>query len=348
LSFAINRRLFGKVPLCNNYTLSHQYLFLMNAYKFQDNHYKPMLGRFADQTGAQVKNQLIEMPLSIANGYTRFIELPGDISALLSVCTYNNDFLFHRENGGQGFYVLQFDDVSWQEYVKKPGTDMHFEVRRKADICFFSPGMDRKIIREKGMTVRSVKVILSATWLEKYMGDSIEEQVHARFFQQFPDRVMNMPMNKEMQLTMADILTGKTFSDPNEFYLQNRILLLIEKFLYQLNHLLNNRHGLQQSEYTLRIVKAEQELTRRICGAPPTVAELARISAMSTTSFKKYFKEVYGMPVYRYYIKLRLLHARNLMEKKGYRAADAGREVGYQNMHHFSQAYSKEFGVYPS
>jgi AraC-like DNA-binding protein len=317
----------------------------MTAYTFHENNYSRILGNFAMQTGVPEKGQVIEMPASIATGYTKVVELPGNISALVSECTYTSDFIFQRQKDERDFYVLQFDELVFPRYEKPPGAAIQYSEQKQAELFFFTPGMDRQLIRRKGMIIKSVKVILTPEWLQKYMGPDADERIKEAFLNRLPGRVFSMPMPKEMQVTLKNVLAGDSKSGTDCFYLQNRILLLIEQFLYQISQSLNN-NTVQVSDYTMRIIKAEQELTKRVGGPAPTVAELAREAAMSITSFKKYFKKVYGIPVYRYYIKLRLLYARSLLQKK-MSPAETAQQAGYANTYHFVLAYKKEFGEIP-
>jgi len=133
-------------------------------------------------------------------------------------------------------------------------------------------------------------------------------------------------------------------------FIQNRVLLLLEKFilkLYQRKHVAVGKVKSNEDELT-RLMKVEGLLVRDFSVAPPTIGELSRISAMSPTKLKNDFKNVYGMPIYEYYQKNRMLRAKSLLLEGKFSIKEVGMKVGYSNLSHFANTFKKEFGFLPS
>lgn len=80
---------------------------------------------------------------------------------------------------------------------------------------------------------------------------------------------------------------------------------------------------------------------------PINIDDLARRAGMSQSGFYAHFKAVTGLSPLQYRNRLRLVKARKLMITKGYDAAQAGFEVGYQEPAQFSREYSRLFGLPP-
>jgi AraC-like DNA-binding protein len=78
-----------------------------------------------------------------------------------------------------------------------------------------------------------------------------------------------------------------------------------------------------------------------------TVDDLAQRAGMSLSGFYARFKTVTGISPLQYRNRLRLVRARKLMIARGYDAAQAGFEVGYQEPAQFSREYSRLFGLPP-
>lgn len=97
-----------------------------------------------------------------------------------------------------------------------------------------------------------------------------------------------------------------------------------------------------------RLRKAEQHLLRDFTEPAPTINELAREAGMSPSKFKTDFRQMFGLPVYQYYQRNRMLQARRLLETNQMTIKEAGMQVGYTNLSHFSVAFRKEFGLLPS
>jgi AraC-like DNA-binding protein len=127
-------------------------------------------------------------------------------------------------------------------------------------------------------------------------------------------------------------------------------LLLLERFL--LHFLEKMKPGeiaisLKDDEIN-RLIKVEAMLVRDFSQAPPTITELSKISAMSPTKLKKDFKFMYGLPIYEYYQKNRMMRAKALLQEEKYAIKQVGTMVGYTNLGHFASSFKKEFGILPS
>lgn len=77
------------------------------------------------------------------------------------------------------------------------------------------------------------------------------------------------------------------------------------------------------------------------------VAQLARLTHMSVSSFHEHFKAVTSMTPVQYQKALRLQEARHLMLSRQMNAATACRMVGYVSDSQFSRDYSSFFGASP-
>jgi AraC-like DNA-binding protein len=80
----------------------------------------------------------------------------------------------------------------------------------------------------------------------------------------------------------------------------------------------------------------------------PSLRELARAVGMSTTTLKKAYRAVFGVPVYQYARNERLSRARTLLSLGELSVSEAADRVGYQSLSHFSLAFKRQFGVLPS
>jgi AraC-like DNA-binding protein len=69
---------------------------------------------------------------------------------------------------------------------------------------------------------------------------------------------------------------------------------------------------------------------------------------MSPTKLKREFKAMYGLPIYEYYQKNRMIRARSLLLEGKYAIKEVGIMVGYSNLGHFAGSFRKEFGLLPS
>ncbi|MBS7807318.1 AraC family transcriptional regulator [Variovorax sp. PCZ-1] len=109
----------------------------------------------------------------------------------------------------------------------------------------------------------------------------------------------------------------------------------------------NLRNLLVADSYASRIAKAIGQL-RSEYRSPLRVSELAKIAAMSDSSFHKHFKDVTGTTPLQFQKDLRLIQAKVLLKEMGNAVSDAAFAVGYESPAHFSRDYSRRFGLAPS
>jgi AraC-like DNA-binding protein len=133
--------------------------------------------------------------------------------------------------------------------------------------------------------------------------------------------------------------------------LQNRLMLLMEHFFRSLYSRLGETRpaGYTVNDIALkRMMQVESILVSNLSAPPPTIPVLARTAMMSETKLKNLFKTIYGMGLYEYYQKNRMLRARHLLRSKKYTVKEAGMALGFKNLSNFTIAYKKEFNILPS
>ena len=76
--------------------------------------------------------------------------------------------------------------------------------------------------------------------------------------------------------------------------------------------------------------------------------DFAKLSYRSLSAFKRNFVQVYNTPPGKWLMEKRLQHAKNLLTRGSQSVSDVAFESGFENISHFSRAFSKKFGTPPS
>jgi AraC-like DNA-binding protein len=79
-----------------------------------------------------------------------------------------------------------------------------------------------------------------------------------------------------------------------------------------------------------------------------TIAELAKVSAMSRTRFAVHFKSVAGMPPLAYLGQWRMRLAQRLLREESVTVAALAERLGYATESGFSDAFKRIVGVAPA
>ncbi|CAL1517542.1 helix-turn-helix transcriptional regulator [Chitinophaga sp. MM2321] len=80
---------------------------------------------------------------------------------------------------------------------------------------------------------------------------------------------------------------------------------------------------------------------------PPHLPEISKMAGMSETKMKELFKQVFGDTLYNYYQKARMEEAAYLLRQGGYSVSEAGYQLGFSNLSHFSRLFEKHYGMKP-
>ncbi|MFK7756862.1 MAG: helix-turn-helix domain-containing protein [Flavobacteriales bacterium] len=78
-----------------------------------------------------------------------------------------------------------------------------------------------------------------------------------------------------------------------------------------------------------------------------TVRELAFLSNMSISTFKRAFEKHFKSTPSKWFQDKRLNHAAFLLKDKSKRPSDIYEEIGYENLSNFIQTFKLKFGVTP-
>ncbi len=91
----------------------------------------------------------------------------------------------------------------------------------------------------------------------------------------------------------------------------------------------------------------KEYLDKDFCGNH-SLRSLSRMFGVNEFKLKKGFRECFGETIFGYIHRLKMRHARAMMEDNNMSVAEAATCTGYKNPNHFSAAFKKQFGWSPS
>lgn len=121
----------------------------------------------------------------------------------------------------------------------------------------------------------------------------------------------------------------------------------------QIIGLLANYFSISQSEEKKSSIQIEKlhyakEILMEQMDAPPSLTELSKLTGMNTFKLKTGFKELFGLPVFKYLQEKRLEKAFELIENKEMNIQEVAWFVGYESLGSFSNAFKNKFGLRPT
>lgn len=104
----------------------------------------------------------------------------------------------------------------------------------------------------------------------------------------------------------------------------------------------------QNTQRRREIAQTARETVLSHLSSPLTIPELARECGTSPTVLKESFREEYGMPLYAWARRRRMIAAAKLLVQTRLSVAEIAHAVGYSNPSKFARAFSACLGMNPS
>lgn len=308
-----------------------------------------LLHLLAGKFKARVTNLNFAVNAQFGKGYYWAEKLPSGISILVSDTCLKESVTVERCEGEPHYFTLQFNEEAADE------TDVPVKSRRNSEEFESFVKLSHTLIPETfvfpaNKRLRSVKFFFNKEHLSTLVGRQAFEEVLSQYFPVVMKSENLEPIATEYRVMLDELWTDKINQPLKLNYIQNRVLLLLEKYIVKLYERrdLQGKKVRRSDDETLRLMKVEALLVKNFAISPPTIDELSRISAMSPTKLKNDFKALYGLPIYEYYQKNRMLKAKSLLILAKYTIKEVGIMVGYSNLSHFANTFKKEFGFLPS
>ena len=121
--------------------------------------------------------------------------------------------------------------------------------------------------------------------------------------------------------------------------------------LYQLLYLVQQQQEvcvLQAANLSERLSVAIDYIHKHYKQDKVSVTELAKLSAMSETYFRRLFRQVYGVSPCRYITNLRLELALQLLQSQLYTVAEVSEKVGFRDVKYFERVFKEHYCMTPA
>lgn len=161
-----------------------------------------------------------------------------------------------------------------------------------------------------------------------------DDFVEGPFFHMTPD-VLN---------AVSKIFNTQYRGATRTMFLKSQIIELLAHFFAYLSN--DEKETIKKSEKK-KLYNAKNIISNNIA-TPPTLNELSKMIGLNNNKLKKNFKELFGVPVFKYLQNERLEKAYELLNNSEMNIQEICWHVGYESASSFSNAFLKKFGTRPS
>ncbi len=325
----------------------------MIRYTYQLKDFRSWLKGFSRALDLPVVAGSIQIPPSLGEGSIVAANINADISYTIMNFSLQDELTFSRKKSSDYGLSLFFNQVTISEFFEI--SDDNQSIRDKgparSNIFFSSTNYDLEVTYSKNSKIKRVGIFFSPAFVARALKKDIllDLQLYAK------NRLSNIdhePITFEYRQLLDEIFSADKRSPVSHLILQNRVLLLAEKFLSAFLTRLprpgTTSSRSKEKEKDIRALRdVELLLSSHKLDKFPSIEKLSKKAMMSTTKLKTKFKQVYGMKLYEFYNRNRLEKAREMLQTGHFSVKQVGYDIGFSNLSNFAKAFKKEFGVLP-
>ncbi|WP_281232392.1 helix-turn-helix domain-containing protein [Flavobacterium gelatinilyticum] len=216
-------------------------------------------------------------------------------------------------------------------------------------ICFFG---NQKV--EFSHKIEPDKPLQSISIFTKLKNLNTLSQAEREIFENYLPQLLNPEehfvkgpsfyMTLEMQLAVQKIFSTPYTGNTRLLFLKSQVNELLAHFFALLTS--DKKTDLSEIDKN-KLFQAKEIVTTNYC-TPPSISQLSQMVGLNSNKLKRNFKELFGIPVFKYIQEERLNKAYELLRESEKTVQESAWEVGYESLSSFSNAFHKKFGMRPN
>jgi AraC-like DNA-binding protein len=157
----------------------------------------------------------------------------------------------------------------------------------------------------------------------------------------------NLPISLAMHSCINDIMNCHFTGGLKLLFLQSKCLELLALQAQAFEEAAKKTESPALKSYDKERIYYAREYLLANANHPPCLTELAKIAGINEFKLKHGFKEVFKNTVFGYLSDYKLMRAKELLADNSKDIKNISDELGYSSVQHFSNAFSKKFGISP-
>ena len=298
---------------------------------------------FAEALKVPVANNELQIPSSLGEGFVRRVDLNDDFRLLIHRYRLNQELILKRIGSSEPASFISVMFYNNEEPVSMVGDkeeQRSFSRYNDMAIQIAANNLDSLITFPAHTEIYYTVIGISATYLSGLLELNRPDHLIDTIVNPKGSFLYNESMGTDIQMTLKQLSESQAENGLAGFYYR----LKAETLLYAVFSQLHNRRPTGHSP----VNKADAEKLAIIRKAilsdlsqPPSLPDLAKLGGLSETKMKDLFRQVFGDSIYNYYQTARMEEAAYLLKHKNYSVSEAGYQLGFSNLSHFTRLFER-------
>jgi AraC-like DNA-binding protein len=294
--------------------------------------------------GTEVKNRRLEIPEKFGKGYCAGFVFNEHIRMLISNYELFEDLVVKNQviNTLERIIFFKFQNIF-------PKAETYISEKPLKAVPSVLIGTSR-INTDDFISIHSntatINIEVDANYLNGLFEVSEKSPVLQSLLQNTQPLLFDQLIYPSLQKIVDEIVTEPVDEFFELFFLRIKAEELVCRLLMELEkrdekHLYDlNIHDIQA------IYKVKEQMLEHL-ETPPVIKELAVCANMSPSKLKRLFRQIFGNSIFSYYQEFRMKEAARLLKEEKLSVSDAGYQLGFINLSHFSRVFKEHIGMKP-
>ena len=300
--------------------------------------------RLALLLGTEVKNGRLEIPEKFGKGYCAGFIFNEYIRMFILNYDLNEDLIVENPDVDTTRRMILFKFQNIFPKTEKASTENL--VKAMPSVLIATGNVNTEVIIPIDTNPASINIEVDADYLNGLFDLSEKSPVLQSLLQNTQPLLFEQMIYPSFRKIIDEIVTESVGTTFELFFLRIRAEELVCRLLMELEKRDEKRLYPLNVQDIQTIYKIKEQMLEHL-GTPPIIKELAVRANMSPSKLKRLFKQIFGAGIFGYYQEFRMKEAARLLKEEKLSVSDAGYQLGFTNLSHFSRVFQEHIGMKP-
>jgi len=298
---------------------------------------------FAEALGVPIINNEFKIPSWLGVGSVCRVDLEEDYK--LTICHFRlkEDLILKRigsKEPAAHLGIIFYNHEEPASLVTSDGEQRYFSRYNDMAIQIGSNTLDSTITFPAYTEIYNTTITLTPSRLQSLLIDIPPNALIDAIINPKEPYLFYESMGTETQLILKQITEPKSDDGFAKFFYTHKAEALLYNVFNQLYKRKSASHNPVNKADAEKLFIIREAILSNL-SEPPSLPGLAKLGGISETKMNILFRQVFGDSIYNYYQTARMEEAAYLLRHKNYSVSEAGYQLGFSNLSHFTRLFER-------